>query len=492
MQKRNKKSIRSRIILLFVSIFVLIFIVNAYLYYNLNGAISRIDNVYSSNIKLNDLNKNLDNIQAQLYEYLNTKNTEALENYYVYESDYRELIEDLNKRPTDNTNKLMEKNIYEMSLTYLEKTSQTIEAKRGRNISGYKEGYVKSKELYDYIQTNVNSLNETAFLYNAHNYSVLREILNYILIFSIVILTIIMIIAIFGAILMTRNITKPLIELAKAAREIASGNIDVDFPIVKTEDEVEAVAKACNKMIDSIRDYIDKTKDNYERESRLKENELIMKSDLKEAQLRYLQAQINPHFLFNSLNAGAQLAMMEGAERACMFIQNMADFFRYNVRKSGKETTLLEELQLIDSYIYIMNVRFSGEINYETSVDERCLSIKMPSMVLQPIVENALNHGIKGMDGAGIIKLTVYREGNGICISIKDNGVGISSEMARRIMNGESASTDYDKEGTGVGMENIRSRLRSYYNEEDIFTIRPVAAGTEVILFLPIDKGVEK
>lgn len=492
MQKQKKKSIRKRIILLFVSIFVLTFIVNTYLYYNLNQAISRIDNVYSSNIKLNDFNENLDHIQTQLYEYLNTKNSEALENYYVYESDYRELIKNLNQKPTDNVNKLMEKNIYEMSLTYLEKTSNTIEAKRGRNISKYKEGYLKSKELYGYLQANINSLNETVFLYNAHNYSVLREILNYILVFSVVILTIIMIMAIFWGIIMTRNITKPLVELAQAAHEIASGNMDVDFPIVETEDEVAAVAKACNKMIGSIRDYIEKTRENYERESQLKENELIMKNDLKEAQLRYLQAQINPHFLFNSLNAGAQLAMMEGAERACMFIQNMADFFRYNVRKSGKETTLLEELQLIDSYIYVMNVRFSGEINYETSVDERCLEFKMPAMVLQPIVENALNHGIKGMEGKGVIKLSIYREAGRVLISIKDNGVGISDEMVKKIMNDESIAENQGKEGAGVGMENIKSRLKNYYNEEDVFAIKSTTNGTEVILFLPLDKGATK
>ena len=154
------------------------------------------------------------------------------------------------------------------------------------------------------------------------------------------------------------------------------------------------MAKACNKMMNSIRDYIRQTKENYERESRLIENELIMKNDLKEAQLKYLQAQINPHFLFNSLNAAAQLAMMEGAENTCLFVQNMADFFRYNVRKMEKDTTLKEELELVDNYIYILNVRFAGEIHYTKQIDERVTGTMMPSMILQPLIENAIIHGI--------------------------------------------------------------------------------------------------
>lgn len=92
----------------------------------------------------------------------------------------------------------------------------------------------------------------------------------------------------------------------------------------------------------------------------MKEKELLMETHLKDAQLKYLQAQINPHFLFNSLNAGAQLAMMESADRTYDYIQNMAAFFRYNIKKDHDEVTLEEEIRLVDNYIYILNVRFSG------------------------------------------------------------------------------------------------------------------------------------
>ena len=127
----------------------------------------------------------------------------------------------------------------------------------------------------------------------------------------------------------------------------------------------------------------------------LKEKELMMEAHLKDAQLKYLQAQINPHFLFNTLNAGAQLAMMEGADRTYDYVQNVAEFFRYNVKKGNETVTVREEIELVDNYIYILNVRFSGEIHYEKKIEESLLSIQMPGMILQPVVENCVNHGIR-------------------------------------------------------------------------------------------------
>ena len=97
----------------------------------------------------------------------------------------------------------------------------------------------------------------------------------------------------------------------------------------------------------------------------------------------------------NTLNAGAQLAMMEGADRTYEYVQNVAEFFRYNVKKSNDIVTVREELELVDHYIYILNVRFSGDIHYGKEIEEDLLDSCMPSMILQPIVENSVNHGIR-------------------------------------------------------------------------------------------------
>ena len=131
--------------------------------------------------------------------------------------------------------------------------------------------------------------------------------------------------------LMTRTITEPLRALAGSANEVAAGNFEIELPDTDSRDEVGVVQHAFVKMIASIRTYIRQTKESMEKEQKMMERELLMETHLKDAQLRYSTAQINPHFLFNSLNAGAQLAMMEDAEQTSIFIEKMADFFRYDV-----------------------------------------------------------------------------------------------------------------------------------------------------------------
>lgn len=490
---KKKKSIRTKLLEVFLVIMVLVFVLNIYLSYNQSKAVRQIDSVYNNNIQLNDLSNTLEGMQSALYQYLNTKSSDQLESFYSYEQDYTNMIQQLNHQTMDDDNKLMEKNIYNMSLTYLERADSTIEAKRGRNVSKYNDDYGEAKKLYDYIQSCINSLNTSVFLESSNNYSLLRTSLTYLTGISMFLLLAALMIAFAWILVMTRNITKPLIQLADVANEIARGNMEVDFPIVETGDEITTVAKACNKMIDSIRVYIQKTKENYERESKLIENELIMKNELKEAQLKYLQAQINPHFLFNSLNAGAQLAMMEGAEKACLFIENMADFFRYNVRKIDKDTTLREELKLVDNYVYILNVRFSGDIHYRKKIDERLLDTLMPSMIIQPLIENAVNHGIRELDTEGCIELTVYNNNENVCITVADNGVGIEPEIAEKILRGESAHSNSGRDSAGIGMDNVINRLRRYYNMEHVMDIRRrESSGTEVILYLQKAGGGNK
>ena len=486
MKKERQKSIRVKLVEIFLIVSVTVFVIVIFIYYNLNRTIGEIDTVYNSNIQFSDLSANVNNIQDSLYQYLNTKSSDSLEDYYRYTQDYQDLLEGLNQDTVSGSQELAEKNIYNLSQTYLDLTDNAVEKKRGRDAQGVRETYEQTEEIYGYIRANINSVNTSAFITNAQSYSSLRVVLSYMTAFSICILFAVMAVAVGWIVIMTRSITRPLIELANSATEIARGNMEVDFPIVETGDEVSAVAKACNKMIESIRNYIEETKRNYERENELAANELRMKNDLNEAQLKYLQAQINPHFLFNSLNAGAQLAMMEGAEKACMFIQNMADFFRYNVRKMEKDVTLQEELQLVDNYIYILNVRFAGDIHYTAQIDERLLGASMPSMILQPIIENSVNHGIREKEGEGHIRLHVWADENDICIEIDDDGIGIDPALARKIMSGESAHSLSGRDSEGIGLDNVIKRLRSYYGREDVFEIKPgEEGGTMVTLFIP-------
>lgn len=489
----RKGSIRFRLVLVFAFTTGVVFFANMFMYYNINKSISTIDEVYVSNIGLNDLLETLTDLHDNVYEYLNTKSSDSLENYYRIEQNFRSLIDDLKGDISDNGIILMQKNIKNMSETYLTLIDRTVDARRGNNIVKYRGLYEEATTMYDYIITHINNLNNEQFKYNSNNYELLRMSLNYLEVISTSVLLVIMVFNVILIIIVTRSITGPLMKLTEAANEVAAGNFEVDLVEVNSSDEVEIVTKAFNTMTASIHQYIIKTKESMELESRMKERELMMTNHLKDAQLKYLQAQINPHFLFNTLNAGAQLAMMEGADKTCLFIENMADFFRFNMKSFDQDSTLRDEIRLVDTYIYILNVRFSGKIHFSKEIDNSVLDIRVPSMILQPVVENAVNYGIRNIDYEGEIRLKVDQDEEHIMITISDNGAGMEQDAIDRVLNSdikmgtETREVNLARDSNGIGLRNVINRLRLYYNVHDIFRIESEGRnkGTNVTITIP-------
>lgn len=288
-------------------------------------------------------------------------------------------------------------------------------------------------------------------------------------------------------IIITNSITKPLKKLASQANEVATGNFNVTFDDTLSNDEVGVVSKAFKKMVISIQRYIKQTKESMEYEAKLKENELLMKNLLKDAQLKYLQAQINPHFLHNTLNAGVQLANIEDAEKTGLFIEKTAEFFRYNINQMDKNTTIKEEVELVDNYIYIMSIRLFKNINFIKNIDNELLSTSVPSMILQPLIENALTYGIRGIEEEGKIELSIYKDQENICINVADNGNGMTQETIYDIMNGQLKEADLKKSSNGIGLKNVISRLRLYFERKDVLEIYSEGKekGTEIRITIP-------
>lgn len=492
-EKIANLTIQSKLVMVYCLTTLLILIVNMFMYRNINGMLHRLDQIYVSNINLNGLSASLDQVQSGLTNYLNTKTTDAMDGYYKAYQDYSEQIERLSDQITGNESQRMERNIREMSIKYLELTELAIEAKRGRNVEKYRAYSEEAETLYSYITTYISSLNNEQFKSNSANYSVLSVTLRYVEVVNTVVFVVVAFINVLLVVMVIRNITKPLKSLSSVANQVAGGNLDVDLLEVSAQDEVGVVSNAFNQMIISIRNYIERLKNSMDNERVLKEKELKMETHLKDAQLKYLQAQINPHFLFNTLNAGAQLAMMEGADRTYEYIQNMADFFRYNIKKDHDTVSLREELELIDNYIYILNVRFSGEIHYEKNVDQSLEHLTIPSMILQPIVENSVNYGIRDIAWEGRIDLDVYREGDNAYIRIRDNGVGIEQEKIDRIMKSKLKQADVNGTSNGIGLDNVIGRLKLFYDRDDVFEISSPGhnQGTQVVICIPLKEEKE-
>lgn len=269
-----------------------------------------------------------------------------------------------------------------------------------------------------------------------------------------------------------RSITQPISDLCVRVKSIGDGDLTVRTPIQAQEYEIQTLSDGFENMVGRLNQLIEQNRQE--------------QVSLRSAELALLQAQINPHFLFNSLNAGAQLAMMEDAEKTSIFIERMADFFRYNVRKIEETATLAEELEAVDNYVYILNVRFAGDIHYETNIAPGFDEVRLPSMILQPIVENAVNHGIRNIEREGHIRLTVAPVDGNLRISVRDNGQGMSRERIEEVLSGRARTSGSDS--TGIGLDNVMNRLELFFGEKDLFEIESAGRdqGVEVRLTVPL------
>ena len=452
-------SLVSKIVIEVGMIAVLLFAMNMLFYVRINNSMQKMDNVYASNAELTELSQVFEKVQDNMYKYLKVKSSQTLLDYYQNEAKYRNELEKLNEDNINDSVKLLERNIRKMSETYLDCTAETVAAKRGRNVEQYKRKYDDATKLYRYIQSSIDELNNLMFQENSSTYAVLRAVMRYLEISNSVIMII---------------ITELLIYRSRFSTIVLNA--------------LGTVTRAFNTMVENLDLYMARTKASMEKEQQMMERELLMENHLKEAQLKYLQSQINPHFLFNSLNAGAQLAMMEDAERTGIFVEKMADFFRYNVKKGQEDATLGEELEAVDNYIYILNVRFAGDIHFSKEVDESLENVRMPSMILQPVVENAVNHGIRDIEWEGKIHLTVTGDADYIRISVKDNGKGMTQEQIEGVLSGNREHRNEEGDSTGIGMNNVISRLELYYEESGLMEINSEGEGkgTETVIYIPV------
>jgi two-component system, LytTR family, sensor kinase len=191
-----------------------------------------------------------------------------------------------------------------------------------------------------------------------------------------------------------------------------------------------------------------------------------------EAELRALQAQINPHFLFNALNT-LYGTIDRTSHEARRMVLNLADIFRYFLQGERVTIQLSEELRIVEAYLEIEKLRLGERLETELIVSESARAAMIPILSIQPLVENAVKHGIAAKAGRGRVSVTVSTTASGLCVSVEDTGVGFEE------------SSRHPHEGAGVGLENVRRRLALYYGPAADLAIRSTGAGTTVTFLIP-------
>jgi sensor histidine kinase YesM len=360
----------------------------------------------------------------------------------------------------------------------------------GRNEDCYKY-FVETKNIASYSGEYVKRLDDSYLRYNNVQYKNLKEKTSN----GRIIITIFLGFATFFCIIFSaffsRWVTVPIEELAVTAEEISRGNFDVKSMNPAGMYEIDMLQAGFTKMVWEIRILIEKIKEKATIEKRLDEQELknlLVENMLKESQLKALQSQINPHFLFNTLNTIAQTAIIEEADETEGLINAVSELLRYSLSMIDRQSMVGAEISVINQYIFIQETRFKDRVKFNISVDKSLNNVQVPGMILQPLVENAFIHGIEGREEGGEINISVYKEDDFCILMVEDNGGGISSDKLNEIISEEGAYTKGSS--TGIGVKNVIRRLKIMFSNDDVIRIESeLNKGTRIYIKIPINRG---
>ena len=265
---------------------------------------------------------------------------------------------------------------------------------------------------------------------------------------------------------LARHITKPVSRLDKAIAKVKDGDLSIQVK-VKTNDELGRLTESFNQMVKDLKRYL--------------EDRVQQQKDLNETTLRLYQTQLNPHFLYNTLDTIKWSAKIHQIPEIAVLAENLAVILRKSI-SSKPFIRLREELDTIESYIKIQKIRFAGRFLYETEIPDMLEECVIPKMILQPLVENAIIHGLDGCENGYICIYAAQKDGI-LRISVTDDGCGMGQEMLDWIN-----SPDPLRRDGHLGLYNVIRILKLYYGEEYGMQAESDAEGTTVTLTLPAQK----
>ena len=273
----------------------------------------------------------------------------------------------------------------------------------------------------------------------------------------------------------TKSLTKPLAELMDTIGRIRGGETELRVNY-QVQDEIGKLGEEFNYMLDSIENLI----------GQQYQYQLLA----NKAQYQALQAQINPHFLYNTLDTMSSIASIQDCDLVSDLCQSLSNMFRYSLDMKYPYATVSREIAHLKNYIFVMNVRMRQEIRYHFDIDDDALMYSVPKISIQPLVENAVNHGLKNKRGEKNIYIKIWQAEGKLYVMVKDDGVGMDAEKFNRLL--KENDTGLVEEGNSIGLLNINARLKMIYGEEyGLFIESEPGKGSSVYLTVAARKEDE-
>ncbi|MGV8981263.1 sensor histidine kinase [Clostridium sp.] len=486
----NKKSIGSIFFNNFILIILIIGIGFTFSLYESKLISQKYDEVTEINIKLSKLSLEFSNSWGFFDMYIKTMDNENIQKYEESNSRIENLIIEIEPHiKKDKDSGIYLRNLNNMFDSYKDQSyylmskiiySETLDSKSYDKLT-------ELKTLFTYINKHSKSLVVSYLNYSNLEYS--TTIVKYkkteVKIYTALIL--ILLISFVITMIVSKDLNNTMGRLRKYAGLLSDAKWEIPDLEDQKYDELNSLARAFDKMKHSIREFIEELNEKTEIEKNYHIEQLknVEKDKLiKETQLSALQSQMDPHFLFNTLNTISRVAMFEYADETVKLIEATSKILRYNLDCKDKMVKLEEEIRMTKAYVIIQETRFQDQMSFNFDIDKNLYEVKVPPMLIQPIVENAIIHGLREKDSGGIINITVKEENSLISISIKDNGVGMDNEKINTLLN------EVKNESNGLGVFNVKKRLELYFSRSDLFIIKSQKGeGTEVIILIPIDGG---
>lgn len=265
-------------------------------------------------------------------------------------------------------------------------------------------------------------------------------------------------------------ITKPLSRLTRKVQAVTEGDMDIPFDI-KASNEIGILNDGIGQLMVRIKTLLAQIKEEQEKK--------------RIADLTVLQAQIHPHFLYNTLYSIQQLCALGESENAARMLLALGNFFRIGLSHGQEIITLREEIDHVQNYLVIQQMKYADRLLFKIEVEEEALEARILKLTLQPLVENAIYHGVKLKPDQGIVRIRGYREGPLIRIEVRDNGVGMSAAQLAKVREGLAPGTETGP-GSGFGLRNVHQRLQIHFGADCGLAIDSrEGAGTVVTVAIP-------
>lgn len=304
--------------------------------------------------------------------------------------------------------------------------------------------------------------------------------------FLIMLIGIVLVLAVLGLVrAMNQTLIRPVVNLARVSRKIAKNDFGGEDVIVPNKDEVGELVSAFNKMKHATGRYIMTLEEKREMAELLHQEEvakLEVEKRLDATNLELLKSQINPHFLFNTLNMIACMAKLEDGKTTEQMTNALSNLFRYNLKTPEAVVILEQELKVVRDYMYIQQMRFGSRIHYEIECHVDAKSVMVPTFTFQPLVENAIIHGLSKKEEGGEIRIRICERQEQVIITIADTGVGMTKVELEEL---RGALEQRTTARVGIGVGNIYKRIHGMYQGGDFRIYSKKGRGTVIKITIP-------